>query len=564
MLSDRRFRTSLLSIIAEIGLTGTRIALAIFTGSAALLADAYHSVTDFSVSVILLLCLIIRLWCERTNNAKLKARAGTIESYSVMAVSVVILMVPFQLLQTISGIDAGDIGNLWIGIFGVLGIIILNLFFAKLKVHVGKETNTLSIEADGHHTFVDLMTSVAVLCSLIGLLIGINIDELIAIAIGVMIWISGVELFFSGYQSLKQGEWTESSLFGLLTRYLPIDQWRQTLAHTQLKQRLLNRKSLGSLAAIAFSLYMATGLTIIPHGYSGIKHRLFAIVDTGLQPGLHYHLPQPLGSIVKVSEGDVRTVTISPNQSSYTRRAQQNQWFQIVPSRAHLDDTDYLHTGDDSLIFIEMALQYRLLDAAGSYYDYQDIDQIITNLGENALWQHAATTKYEGLLLASQDTFSNKLIETLSRNLDQLDIPVEVTGAYIQKSQPPASMVKVYRDVLNAFQTSHNAVNVAIGERWSDLPLAQAQINIDQARIEAKAVESVLHAEGDADHFTQLANVHKDSPEALYFELGLRASTAALANKHLTITDSRIDRQDFRVWQLPLQLEQQPQISETE
>ena len=132
MLSDRRIRTSLIAIGADLLLTGAKVGLALLTGSAALRADAYHSGTDLVVSLVLLVSLIIRFRQER-KGAQAGQKARMLESLLAIAVALLILYIPVEILLELNARSAEDVRFLWAGILGVLVILALVHFMARLK-----------------------------------------------------------------------------------------------------------------------------------------------------------------------------------------------------------------------------------------------------------------------------------------------------------------------------------------------------------------------------------------------------------------------------------------------
>ncbi|NVL92275.1 MAG: cation transporter, partial [Desulfobacterales bacterium] len=62
---DRRVRTSLVSIGTDIFLTSLKGALAVVSGSLAILADAFHSFSDLVVSCTVLTGILLRRQRER-------------------------------------------------------------------------------------------------------------------------------------------------------------------------------------------------------------------------------------------------------------------------------------------------------------------------------------------------------------------------------------------------------------------------------------------------------------------------------------------------------------------
>jgi len=119
-------------------------------------------------------------------------------------VALLILYVPVEILLEVRGREQAEINNLWLGIGGVLLIIGLVFFMSRLKRLVGRETDSPALEADGYHSQIDLFSSIAVLVSLMGTLVGLYLDEIVALIIALLIGVAGVELLISGLRGLHQ------------------------------------------------------------------------------------------------------------------------------------------------------------------------------------------------------------------------------------------------------------------------------------------------------------------------------------------------------------------------
>lgn len=553
ILADRRIRTALIAMLLDLMLTSARIGLAMITGSSALLADAYHSVSDLSLSVIFLACMVFRFIQEKKGCIDRIEKSRKIESIVVIWVSFFILSLPFQIFRDAHRLSSESITNIWVGIIGVVGIMACVFFMARLKLYVGRQTESISLEADGYHSLVDLFTSLLVLISLTGLMIGINMDEIVAVLIALLIASSGIELLISGIRSLvKGGEFEQFNLRQLLfevVKKLPIGNVGKQLASYSWKRLKSNIRILSSIIIAA---YLITGFVRVPLGHTAIRQVISRTIDNDLIPGLHYALPYPFGEIILVPEGDVRSVTIGSNRSGYTRSNGRNLWFEIVDSRAHRDNTDYLLTGDENLIYLKLTLQYRVHNAAEIFHDYQDLDDLVSHFAEYALWQQTAVTHYDDLLKTSHRHFSRVMEDTVHKEMAGLGISVEIVNITIQNIQPPASLVAVYRDVLNAHQQSQDLVNQAIAQRLHTLPVTRAEIITSMADINAASTEHILQAEGEIYRFSPVADVFRQSPQALQFERQKEAWVSGLKERQLTIADPRFDKHDYRVWAAPL------------
>ena len=531
--------------------------LAVATASIALLADAYHSGVDLTVSIALMGCLLFRIRQERANKPSGTQQAHYLDAIVAITVALLILYVPFQILLQSETNSSGSIDNLAIGICGMLVVIASLLFISRFKRYVGKQTGSLALEADGHHSQIDLYTSVAVLCSLVGSTIGIDIDQYVAIAISVLIGFSGLSLLFAGIRTLVvKEEFRELSaieLYWLLHTRLSAYGGLAAAFMSQISRLWQLRYY---IIATSLTLYLASGITTIPLGYTGIKYRLAEPVATHLAPGLHYALPQPFGHVELLMVDDVRAITVGSSAGRNVRPAGANLWLQSQGRNSRNDDTPYLLTGDETLLYLELSLMYRIDDPVYVFQQISDVDALIKQYAKNALWQQVSKSKYDNVFGRRQSQFANQVESMVNHRLAQAKVPVSIIGTNLTRVQPPATLVTNYRNVLNAYQQSQDLVNQAIAMRLHDLPLARSEQTRMLGQIAAQSAERVLLAEGEMLQAYERAGAFQESPESYTFELWWKTALDSLSQQAVTLVHPDINSNDLRVWELSTNVNQ--------
>ncbi len=164
-----------------------QVIIVFMTNSVALLADTIHNFSDAFTS----LPLFLAFWLNnRQSSKKYSYGYGRAED---LAGLVIILLIAISALilfwESFSRLlNPVPIKHLEIlalaGLIGFLG----NELVAKYRISVGKRINSESLIADGLHSRIDGLTSLAVLIGAFGVVIGFPIlDPLIGIFIGAMI-----------------------------------------------------------------------------------------------------------------------------------------------------------------------------------------------------------------------------------------------------------------------------------------------------------------------------------------------------------------------------------------
>lgn len=548
---DRRIRTSLLGIGTDLLLSALKIVLAVVTGSAALLADAYHSGADLIVSLLLFVGLAIRFYSDRSKSAESNSNiARKVEAGLGLFVSLIILYVPYQLVSGLKDQSPEDLTHLWIGIAGVVLIMGILIFISRLKSHVGKATDSIALEADGYHSYLDLFTTAAVLFSLIGMMVGIYLDEIVAIIISILIAVAGLELLLSSLRSLiKKDDLEQISLIqavGSLVARIPLGT-AVIAAYLSITQFL--RRYRVVFAAAILGAYLISGFRVVPFGHEGLKLRFERQIGSTLAPGLHFALPRPIDRIEMIPVGSVRQVEAGSRVALQDSQADTRLWRELPTVSNLQDEADYLATADESLIDLRFQLFYRVANTPALYPLAQDVDQLVVNYLQGALWEQVALTTYDNITDRTQHSvLSQRVSDRMVERAAELGIEVQVIGAYIESVQPPATVVTTYRDLINADQERQQRINVAIAESLQNLPDARAQISADLAGSRADAYEKKLSAESEGMLITSLSDIHRDHKEAFEFNARLDALVGSLRDRNLTVVDSKIDPRTLEAW----------------
>lgn len=552
MRLDRRIKTSLLAILGDVTLVGVKLGAATVTNSAALLADALHSVSDLIVSLILLIGLVTRAHQEQGGSARGVALAYRLEAGLAILVAVIILLFPIEILSDVTGQRAEPVEHVWVGILAVVFCIAVAAFMAALKSSVGEETDSLALQADGQHSQLDVLSSIAVLVSLVGLMVGIDIDVPVAIVIAVLVASVGVELLLAGIKGLLKGQRIEQqSLARLVLDVLPIGGlvviYRQRLA------RLAQPVPLTAAGLLVLAGYLGTGLQQVPAGHQGVRYTLLRADDAALEPGLHYAAPWPFGDIRVVDTGRVHRLHLSGREGAAATPGTLDGllWQSVRLDEAIADgrtEVQGFATADENLVEVLAVVQYRLLVEAASGMDTGEIDRLVAATARHALSMVIASRSLESLAQVPPAALSDEAMQRFRGVLIAGGVAIEPVSLQILGIRPPAPVVAAYRDVTNADQKRLEMQRRAEATRLIDLSRAAAERAKVIEGAAATAVEQHARAQAEAGQFATLADMYQAQPGLLRLHQQWDAIESSLAGRPLRINDPRISPQDLRAW----------------
>lgn len=185
--------TAGLSIASNVTLTVLKIVIGIISGSLSIISEAVHSMSDLFASVLTFFS--VHKSSQPADNdhpyghGKYEDMAGFIEGLLIIFASFFIIFQSSKKIITGFSMDAES--NL--GIIVMALAVVMNFLVSSLLFKVAKESNSISLYADGEHLRTDVYSSVGVLVGLI--LIKITghtiLDPIIAILVAVFIYRTG-------------------------------------------------------------------------------------------------------------------------------------------------------------------------------------------------------------------------------------------------------------------------------------------------------------------------------------------------------------------------------------
>ena len=177
-----------------------QFAIAWIGGSAGLFADALHNFGDVFTTIALWIAFVIS-----NRAANQRYTYGYYRAEDLAGIFIVLVIIASAIASAVESIQKLTSGNIPTQIYlsmaaaliGVAG----NELLAQYKISVGKRINSVSLIADGHHSRIDGLTSLAAFIGLIGVQLGFPKADPIA---GIVITIVIVTVVFSTSRGVLQ------------------------------------------------------------------------------------------------------------------------------------------------------------------------------------------------------------------------------------------------------------------------------------------------------------------------------------------------------------------------
>ena len=272
-------------------------------------------------------------------------------------------------------------------------------------------------------------------------------------------------------------------------------------------------RSGGALILIIILLlagWAITGFYRVNPQQQGVVLRFGEWVRT-TSPGLHYHLPSPIETV------------LTPE---VTRDNRLEIGFRDIAgrstSRRDIADESQMITGDENIVDIDFVVFWRIADAGAYLFNLADPDETIKVAAEAVMREIIGQTAIQTVLTEGRENVQVAVRQKLQELLDEYKAGIRVREVQLLAVDPPADVIDAFNDVQRARQDRDRLKNEAEAFRNDIVPRARGEAARLIAEAEAYREEVVNRAQGDASRFDQVYNAYemdKDvTRERIYIE----------------------------------------------
>lgn len=284
----------------------------------------------------------------------------------------------------------------------------------------------------------------------------------------------------------------------------------------------------GMIVVVILALWLASGIYSVGTDEVGVVKRLGKMVRTE-QPGLHWHIPSPLETVLKPKVTEVHRLelgfrTIYPGPPAKYR---------AVPSEAQM------LTGDANIVALEFIVQFQIKDPVLFLFNIRGQEKTIKDAAEAAMREVVGKNKIDEVLTEGKFQVQQDTQTLLQAILDSYESGILVNGVQLQDVLPPEPVIAAFKDVASAKEDKEKTENQSLGYRNDILPkakgMAQQIINEAQAYREAK----IQQAKGDASRFDQVLTEYRKAKDVTRTRIYLETLEQILPNVEKVLIDQK-------------------------
>jgi membrane protease subunit HflK len=190
----------------------------------------------------------------------------------------------------------------------------------------------------------------------------------------------------------------------------------------------------------ALAIWGLSGFFRVQSEELGVVLRFGKHVRT-VQPGLNYHLPYPIETVLLPKA--LRVSTISIGMTLIDDPARRGRTMRDVPEES------LMLTGDENIVDVDFTVLWRIKpDGVGDYlFNIQNPEGTVKAVAESAMREAVGKANIQPILTGARTTTEAAVQELMQKTLDSYGSGILVQQVQMQKVDPPAQVIDSFRDV---------------------------------------------------------------------------------------------------------------------
>lgn len=264
------------------------------------------------------------------------------------------------------------------------------------------------------------------------------------------------------------------------------------------------------VVAVLLLLWLATGVYQVDAAERAVIMRFGAFTRI-TQPGVGMHLPWPIES--------KQLVNISSIDS--------------------FSDQTRMLTGDENLVDINLAVQFRRTDPVAYAFNVRDPDSTLREVSESAIREVIGRSTLDAVLESGRQAIAANTKELIQKTLDSYKVGVEVTSVNLQDVRVPEQVAPSQQDAIKAREDRDRLSLEAQAYANDILPKAKGSAGRVLQDAEAYKSQKVSEATGESERFLKLLPEYQRAPQVTRERLYLETLEDIYANSKKVLVDTK-------------------------
>jgi membrane protease subunit HflK len=303
-----------------------------------------------------------------------------------------------------------------------------------------------------------------------------------------------------------------------------------------------NRKAWVIIPLAVVAIWLASGFYRVEPAEQGVVLR-FGAWDRTTQPGLNWHFPTPIESVLTPEVTRVNRVEVGFRSGAEGGRGGANR---DVPNES------LMLTGDENIVDINFVMLWQIKDAGQFLFNIRDPEQTVKAVAESVMREIIGETPIAEATTEGRGQIELEAREQIQATLDDYGAGILVNQVQLQKVDPPGEVIDAFRDVQRAQADRERAQNEAETFANDILPRARGEAERLVQEAQAYRQEVVADAQGDAQRFLAVYNAYAKAPDVTTRRMYLETMEEVLRGMNKVVIDKSAEGANGVVPYLPL------------
>jgi membrane protease subunit HflK len=264
------------------------------------------------------------------------------------------------------------------------------------------------------------------------------------------------------------------------------------------------------------------------------------------QPGLNYHLPYPIETVLLPKA--LRVNTISIGMTLIDDPSRRGRTIRDVPEES------LMLTGDENIVDVDFTVLWRIKPkgAADFLFNIQNPEGTVKAVAESAMREVIGRSNIQPILTGARTTTEQAVHQLMQRTLDNYGSGIQITQVQMQKVDPPAQVIDSFRDVQAARADLERLQNEAQTYANRVVPDARGRAAQITQAAEGDKQQAIAEAKGQSARFLKVYDEYAKAKDVTRERLYLETMERILGNSEKLVFDGNAARGQGVVPYLPL------------
>ena len=290
----------------------------------------------------------------------------------------------------------------------------------------------------------------------------------------------------------------------------------------------LGGKGLALIALAAIAIWGLSGFFRVEPDELGVVLR-FGKYVRDVKPGLNYHLPYPIESVLTPKVTRVNRIDIGLRNVEDLRRG---------TTTREVPEESLMLTGDENIVNMDFSVFWLVKPNGASEYlfNIQQPEGTVKAVAESAMREVIGRSTLDEIL--ARQNIEIPVHDLMQSTLDRYGAGVQITQVQLQKVDAPAQVIDAFRDVQAARIDQERAKNEAETYANKVIPEAKGRAAQITQSAEAYRKQTVAEATGASSRFRQIYDEYKKAPEVTRQRMYLETMERLFGGTDKVIVDS--------------------------